>query len=329
MDKMIKVPSMNFLPAVLKGETVGIARMISRAETGNEECRPAMAEIFRCANKAHVVGITGVPGSGKSMLTSSLTAAIRKSGRKVGIIAIDPTSPFSGGSILGDRIRMADVALDPGVFIRSMATHGALGGLSKACLDAVDILDAAGFDIIIIETVGVGQDEVEIVQAAHTVVVISAPGLGDDIQAIKAGILEIADIHIVSKCDRPDSNDTIVSLKGMLKLGDLTKAATGWERPVIATSVFKEQGIGELAKAIDDHHEYLVNSGELRARRRKIVEMRMLKIAEGIIRQRFHAERDEFVSSLSDQMVIGRLDPYSAASQLLLSLNEEMKHASA
>ena len=175
--------------------------------------------MFRHAGRAHVVGITGVPGSGKSTLVAKLAAAIRASGRRVGIVAIDPSSPFSGGAILGDRIRMGDLGGDPGVFVRSMATRGALGGLARGTLEAVDVLDAAGYDIVIIETVGVGQDEVEVARAAHTTVVVSAPGLGDDIQAIKAGILEIADIHVVSKCDKPEADRRVAELKTMLVLG--------------------------------------------------------------------------------------------------------------
>ena len=190
-----------------------IARLLTRAESGIDEARPTLDAMFAHAGRAHVVGITGVPGSGKSTLVAKLAAAVRRSGRTIAIVAIDPSSPFSGGSILGDRIRMGDLGGDPGVFVRSMATRGALGGLARGTLEAVDVLDAAGYDIVVIETVGVGQDEVDVARAAHTTVVVSAPGLGDDIQAIKAGILEIADIHVVSKCDRPDANRTIADLK--------------------------------------------------------------------------------------------------------------------
>ena len=216
---MSYVASADLASRVLEGDTRAIARLLSRAENGAAEARPTLDAMFAHAGRAHVVGITGVPGSGKSTLVAKLAAEVRKSGRKVAIVAIDPSSPFSGGAILGDRIRMGDLAGDSGIFVRSMATRGALGGLAKGTLEAVDVLDAAGFDIVIIETVGVGQDEVEVARAAHTTVVVSAPGLGDDIQAIKAGILEIADIHVVSKCDRPDANRTIVDLKTMLALG--------------------------------------------------------------------------------------------------------------
>jgi len=198
-----------------------------------------------------------------------------------------------------------------------------MGGLSRGCLDAVDILDAAGFDIILIETVGVGQDEIEIVQAAHTVIVASAPGLGDEIQAIKAGILEIADIHIVTKCDRSDSNRTILELKGMLKMGDLTKFVEGWEPKVIGTSSLRREGFEELAATIDRHRSYLETSGEIVKRRRKISETRMLKIAESLVRKRFYEERLGSISELCGQMERKKIAPDAAARQLLARINGE------
>ena len=213
------IPSLDLIEPASNGETWAIARLISRAEAGMPEVREAVGDIYRRTGRAHVIGITGVPGSGKSTLVAKLVHRLREEGLSVAIVAIDPSSPYSGGSILGDRIRMADLVLDPKVFIRSMATRGAVGGMAHAALDVVDILDLAGFDKIIIETVGVGQDEVEIAKASHTTVVVSAPGLGDEIQAIKAGILEIADIHIVSKCDRSDANRTLTDIKMMLRDG--------------------------------------------------------------------------------------------------------------
>src|SRR6266404_362919 len=206
---MNRVPSRDLLPRVLEGDVAAIARLLSRAEAADPECRETLGEVYARAGKSHVIGITGVPGSGKSTMVSVLAGHLRKLGHKVGIIAIDPSSPYSGGSIMGDRIRMSDLAGDEGVYIRSMATRGALGGMARATLDSVDILDVAGYDYVLIETVGVGQDEVEIASASRTTLVVSAPGLGDEIQAIKAGILEIADIHVVSKSDRPDARSTI------------------------------------------------------------------------------------------------------------------------
>jgi LAO/AO transport system ATPase len=216
---MAYAPSLSLIPRIEAGQPAAVGRLISRAESGVAEAREALAQIYRRAGRAHVIGVTGVPGSGKSTLVAKLARLIRDGGAKVGIVAIDPSSPFSGGAILGDRIRMADLGLDAGVYIRSMATRGAMGGMARAALDAVDILEVAGFDPIIIETVGVGQDEVEIARASHTTIVVSAPGLGDEVQAIKAGMLEIADIHVVSKCDRSDANRTIMDITSMLTLG--------------------------------------------------------------------------------------------------------------
>ena len=308
---------------VLAGETRAIARMMSKAEAGFPESRAAMAEIYRNAGKAHVIGLTGVPGSGKSTLVRALTGALRETGRSVGIVAVDPSSPFSGGAILGDRIRMADLATDDGVFIRSLATRGALGGLARASLDTVDILDAAGFDVVIIETVGVGQDEVDVVGAAHSVVVVSAPGLGDDVQAIKAGVLEIADIHVVSKCDRADANKTVADLKGMLGLGLTGKDRRGWEVAVIATSAETGQGVGELMAGLDAHLAHLAASGELAQRRREIVEIRILKTAEDIVRRRIEADREAHLKPLLDQVAARTIDPQTAARELLKNLKLE------
>src|SRR5262245_45908678 len=203
------VPSRELLPRVYAGDVAAIARLLTRAEAADPECRETLGEIYAKAGSAHVIGITGVPGSGKSTLVSVLAGRLRALGHKVGIIAIDPSSPYSGGSIMGDRIRMSDVSSDEGVYIRSMATRGAMGGLARAALDVADILDVAGYRYILVETVGVGQDEVEIASASHTTLVVSAPGLGDEVQAIKAGILEIADVHVVSKSDRPDARSTV------------------------------------------------------------------------------------------------------------------------
>ncbi|PCJ59571.1 MAG: methylmalonyl Co-A mutase-associated GTPase MeaB [Rhodospirillaceae bacterium] len=322
-DAVRNIPSLDLIDRVVAADIGAIARMITRAEAGKNECRPALAEIYKRTGRAHIVGITGVPGSGKSTLMGKLIAMIRETGRKVAVVAIDPSSPFSGGAILGDRIRMNELAGDKGIFIRSMATRGSLGGLARASLDAVDVLDAAGFDMILIETVGVGQDEVDIVQAAHTTIVVSAPGLGDDIQAIKAGILEIADIHVVSKCDRPDANRTITDLKGMMTLGLSLSGATNWPVPVIATSALKLEGVSELLKAIDQHWEYLGTSGELDKQKKRIAERRMLKTAEEILRDKFQEHRDGKVSTLIEQMMAHETNPYAAAQDLLAEIRME------
>jgi len=316
--------AMALIAGVRRRETRAIARMISLAEAAKPESRRALAEIYRLAGRAHVVGITGVPGSGKSTLVTSLVKAARAQGRTVGVVAVDPSSPFSGGAILGDRIRMSELTGDDGVFIRSMATRGALGGLARATLEAVDVLDAAGFDVVLVETVGVGQDEVDVVQAAHTVVVVSAPGLGDDIQAIKAGILEIADIHVVSKCDRADANATITDLKGMLALGVRTSGVgdAAWRVKVLPTSAEKGEGIDELLAEIDRHGRHLRDGGGMAARRARIMEMRVLKTAEEIIRADFRRRRGR-LKGLMARVRARKMDPHRAAALLLKSFDAE------
>ncbi|HRK95414.1 MAG TPA: methylmalonyl Co-A mutase-associated GTPase MeaB, partial [Rhodospirillales bacterium] len=273
--------------------------------------------LYGHTGRAHVIGLTGVPGSGKSTMVRVLAQHFRKAGRRIGIVAVDPSSPFSGGAILGDRIRMLELAGDPGIFIRSMATRGALGGLARASLDVVDVFDAAGYDTVLIETVGVGQDEVDIVQAAHSVVVVSAPGLGDEIQAIKAGVLEIADIHVVSKCDRPEAGETVVDLKTMLRLGDARHDGSGWKVPVLATSSQKQEGIEELVSAIDAHRTHLEESGEITERKRRIAEMRILKTAEEIVRARIMGRSAATMEVLVGEVALGRIDPYTAAKGLV------------
>jgi LAO/AO transport system kinase len=303
---------------VLEGRRKSIARMMSLAESTGEAGHEALAQIHRHTGHAHVIGVTGVPGSGKSTMVRALTQRIRASGRKVGIVAVDPSSPFTGGAILGDRIRMSELSGDPGVFIRSMGTRGALGGLARSTLDVADVLDAAGYEVVLIETVGVGQDEVDIVQAAHTVVVVSAPGLGDEIQAIKAGVLEIADIHVVSKCDRADATQTVVNLRAMLRLGATAMGERStWKVPVLRSSAQNREGIDELVATIDAHRAHLGDSGEIDDRRRKIVEMRILKAAEDIVRDRLLGHDRNELNQVLRRAIERDIDPYAAAQVLL------------
>jgi LAO/AO transport system kinase len=313
------VPSEDLIARVAAGEIAAIARLISRAEAGAAEARPALSSIYRLAGRAHVVGITGVPGSGKSTLVATLAAALRAAGHKVAVVAIDPSSPYSGGSILGDRIRMSALAGDPGVYIRSMATRGAVGGMARATLDAVDILDVGGFDTIVIETVGVGQDEVEIVKASATTIVVSAPGLGDDVQAIKAGMLEIADIHVVSKADRSDANRTLADIKHMMALGLRAGVAAGWTVPVIGVSSYSGEGVELLLAAIASHGEAArTPAGD--ARRATIADFRLAKTAEAILLDRFTAATAPRRAALGIRLSRREADPYSLASELVETL---------
>jgi LAO/AO transport system kinase len=312
------VPSAELLLRAERGEMAAIGRLISRTEADVEEVRPTLSQIYRRAGRAHIIGLTGVPGSGKSTLVGTLTARLRAKGQKVGIVAVDPSSPYSGGAILGDRIRMSELVTDPGVYIRSMATRGAVGGMARATLDVVDILDIGGFETIIIETVGVGQDEVEIAKASHTTVVVSAPGLGDDIQAIKAGMLEIADIHVVSKFDRSDANRTMVDLKKMLTFGAMTGAGDGWQTPVVGVSSHSGEGIDELVERIGRHREVAASSkGD--ARRLSIAAFRLQKTAEHLLVERFAKASAATVPALADRLSRRQGDPYALANELLAS----------
>jgi LAO/AO transport system kinase len=321
------VPSAELVARVRAGDPAAVARLISRAESGTAEAREALALIYRLAGRAHVVGVTGVPGSGKSTLVGKLAERLRSQGGRVGILAIDPSSPYSGGSILGDRIRMGELACDPGVYIRSMATRGATGGLARAALDAVDVMDVAGFDSVVIETVGVGQDEVEIARASQTTVVVSAPGLGDEVQAIKAGILEIADIHVVAKCDRSDANRTLVDLKRMLTLVPRGQAKPAWRIPVIGTSALTGEGVEDLAAAIRRHREVASDGEAGRRRRLAIAEFRLRKTAEHLLLARFAEGSAAASSRLARRLMRREGDPYALATELLnASLSGEDEH---
>lgn len=315
-------PSLELVPEVLAGSRAAVARMISRAEGGYAEASGALAAIYRSAGKAHIIGITGVPGAGKSTLVASLIKSLSLEGHKVGVVAVDPSSPFSGGAILGDRIRMNEAAQASQAFVRSMATRGHLGGLAPATLQAVDILDAAQYSPIIIESVGVGQDEVEIVRAAHTVVVLSPPGLGDDIQAIKAGILEIADIHVVSKADKPESAAAVAALKGMLKLG-ASQSRSAWAPPVLAVSAVSGQHMDTLKASIRQHWTHLKATGELAVRQREFCRTRIFNMARHLFQEQFHEGAEDFERQL-EAVVKREADPMTAAN-ILLGWNKERR----
>ena len=313
---------MELLSRVESGAIAAIARLISRAEAGSAEARDAISEAYRKAGRAHVIGVTGVPGSGKSTLVARLAAGLRAAGKSVAIIAIDPSSPYSGGAILGDRIRMSELATDPGIFIRSMATHGAVGGMAHAALDVVDILDVAGFDVVMIETVGVGQDEVEIANASHTTLVVSAPGLGDEIQAMKAGLLEVADIHVVSKCDRSDANRTLTDLKMILK--DQHRRDGSWRPPVLGLSSLTGEGFDDLFAALDRHREAV--AGEAGEKRRKtIASFRLKKTAEALALEQFRTLLAAKLEAAACKLSAREADPYEMAQAIVRGFMGERK----
>jgi LAO/AO transport system kinase len=271
---------------------------------------------------ARVLGITGPPGVGKSTMTNGLAAELRRRDRTVAIIAVDPSSPFSGGALLGDRVRMQGHHADAGVFIRSMASRGHLGGMSFATPQAVMVLDAAGFDDVIIETVGVGQSEVEVAASADSTVVASAPGMGDGIQAAKAGILEVADVFVVNKADHSGAGKLVSELRAMLELGHATGSDGTWWPPIVRMVAVRDEGIVELADALDDHREHIISTGELPERRRRRALHGVREIALGRVRQRFAGlgGDDPLVDDLASRVVARELDPYTAADQLLAAV---------
>lgn len=300
---------------LLQGEKRALSRVLSYVENGWPEGRAAMKALYGHTGHAHIVGITGPTGSGKSTLVGVLAAEYRKRGRSVGIVAVDPTSPFSRGAVLGDRIRMQELTSDPGVFIRSMATRGALGGLAPATNDVVAVLDAAHKDVIIVETVGAGQDEVEVADTAHTTIVISVPGAGDGVQAIKAGILEIADILVVNKSDQPRADITAQQLHAYLNLG----RAEGWEVPILNTVATRGQGVTELADAIDRHRAFLESSGRLEEARRQRARRQLLSLAqeELLARVLASAEGNGRLDELVEAIARREVDPHTAAERLI------------
>jgi LAO/AO transport system kinase len=298
------------VPNVLARQPRALARAISIVEDGGEGQRELVRRLYPHVGKARVVGITGPPGSGKSTLVDRLARLCRSRGETVAILAVDPTSPFTGGAVLGDRIRMQTLYTDPGVFIRSMATRGALGGLARASRDAIDLMDAAGFDWVLVETVGVGQDEVDVVRSADSVVVVSVPGLGDDIQAIKAGILEIADVLVVNKADREGVERTLRDLEMMLSIGDHGE----WLPPILKTVANRGEGIEKLLEEVLRHRTYLKASGEIVRRRRSQLRLRV----ETILKERVVAAADRIlgVDSEVESGFEAHLDPYAVADRL-------------
>jgi LAO/AO transport system kinase len=333
--------SSDIVKRLLAGDRRAVARLITMIENGGEEARRALADLYPHTGRAHVVGVTGAPGTGKSTLVNELAKVYRKgsgqparSPKTVGIIAVDPTSPFSGGAILGDRIRMRELSGDPGIFIRSMATRGSLGGLARATADAIKVLDAAGYEVIFVETVGAGQAEVDIAKTAHTTIVIQAPGLGDDIQAIKAGILEIADIFTVNKADREGAENAVMALQMLLDLDHASRPTLhhgvmmeqvgnwsqkqGWRPPILKTVALHSQGIEAVVEAIEAHLVYLKESQTLCQRERARIESELRDLLQQELMRRLldrvrEGELDELIERIGQR----ELDPYSAARGLI------------
>jgi LAO/AO transport system kinase len=310
-----------------RGEHLAVARLISLVEDGtgasggdSGQLREVAAALAPYTGRAHVVGLTGPPGVGKSTSTSVLVRALRGQGRRVGVLAVDPSSPFSGGALLGDRVRMGEHATDDGVFIRSMATRGHLGGLAWATPQALRVLDAAGCDVVLVETVGVGQSEVEVVSLADTTVVLLAPGAGDGIQAAKAGILEVADVFVVNKADRDGADQAIRDLRHMLSLGE-RPAHGGWTRPVVRTVAARGEGVEDLVRALDAHRHWLDEVGERERRRIARAEAEIQAITLEQMRSRIGDLRGAHgLRELAGRVLAGELDPYSAADEMARSL---------
>ncbi|MEV5482308.1 MULTISPECIES: methylmalonyl Co-A mutase-associated GTPase MeaB [Streptomyces] len=312
---MVDVPQL--VEQARQGRPRAVARLISLVEGASPELREVMAALAPLTGNAYVVGLTGSPGVGKSTTTSALVSAYRKTGKRVGVLAVDPSSPFSGGALLGDRVRMSEHASDPGVYIRSMATRGHLGGLAWAAPQAIRVLDAAGCDVVLVETVGVGQSEVEIASQADTSVVLLAPGMGDGIQAAKAGILEIGDVYVVNKADRDGADATARELNHMLGLGE-SRAPGDWRPPIVKTVAARGEGVDEVVEALEKHRAWMEERGVLAERRRARAAHEVETIAVTALRERIGDLRgDRRLDALAERIVSGEMDPYRAADTLV------------
>jgi LAO/AO transport system kinase len=304
------------------GDPRSVARLISLVEDASPLLREAMAALTPYSGNATVIGLTGAPGVGKSTTTNALVAAYRALDRRVGVLAVDPSSPFSGGALLGDRVRMQDHFTDRGVYIRSMASRGHLGGLAWSTPQALRVLDAAGCDVVLVETVGVGQSEVEVAGLADTTVVLLAPGMGDAIQAAKAGILEVGDVYVVNKADRDGADSAVRELRHMLTLGERRQPGD-WRPPILSTVASRGEGIDEVVEELDKHRTWLEETGNLRASRRRRAADEIEAIALTSLRERMGDLRaGRGLDELAERVVAGELDPYAAADALVLGVTE-------
>ena len=316
----MKVDVPTLVEQAREGRPRAVARLISLVEGASPQLREVMAALAPLAGHAYVVGLTGSPGVGKSTSTSALVSAYRKAGKRVAVLAVDPSSPFSGGALLGDRVRMSEHASDPGVYIRSMATRGHLGGLAWSAPQAIRVLDAAGCDVILVETVGVGQSEVEIASQADTSVVLLAPGMGDGIQAAKAGILEIGDVYVVNKADRDGADATARELNHMLGLGE-SRGPGDWRPPIVKTVAARGEGVDEVVEALEKHRAWMEERGVLAERRTARAAREVETIAVTALRERIaDLHGDRRLDALAERIVAGGLDPYAAADELLAGL---------
>ncbi len=311
----------NLIEKLLKQDRRSIARVITIVESNDYNSNEYLKEIHKNTGRAYRIGITGPPGAGKSTITNQLTKLYRKQNLKVAIIAVDPTSPFTGGALLGDRVRMNDIGMDSGVFIRSMATRGSLGGLSKKAIDAADVFDAAGFDIIIFETVGVGQSELDIAQAADTTIVVLVPESGDSVQAMKAGLMEIADFFVLNKSDRPGSQQSYTALQTILMIKDHDKNL--WLPNIIKSVASENKGIEEIANEIERHKIFMAEKNLFTLKREKQTKVRIKEIVEHILKDKLWSQTGENSLNLSiEKVILGNLSPYQIAEEII----EEFKN---